>query len=66
MGVRTVSLWMKRGCPVIYTGKKLSPGRGCHPLFILEELEQWLMAQAGAHEDEKREKDVMSSFFKNS
>lgn len=67
VGVRTVSLWMKRGCPVIYTGKKLSPGRGCHPLFIAEEVEQWLMAQAGApHEEKQREKDVMSSFFKNS
>ena len=40
VGVRTVSLWMRRGCPVIYTGKKLSPGRGCHPLFIAEEVEQ--------------------------
>lgn len=39
---RAVSQWMKDGCPVIYTGAKRTPGKGCRPLFIAEEIEQWL------------------------
>lgn len=68
VGVRTVSYWMQEGCPVFYTGRKLRPGRGCHPLFIVEELEKWLIEQAEEQRGEKRRKDrdVMSSFFKKS
>lgn len=39
---RTISQWLKDGCPVIYTGAKRTPGKGCRPLFIPEEIEQWL------------------------
>lgn len=68
VGVRTVSYWMQEGCPVFYTGRKLRPGRGCHPLFIVEELEKWLIEQAEEQRGEKRRKDrdVMSSFSKKS
>lgn len=54
--------------PGFYTGRKLRPGRGCHPLFIVEELEKWLIEQAEEQRGEKRRKDrdVMSSFFKKS
>lgn len=39
---RTVSHWLAEGCPVLYTGAKRTPGKGCRPLFISEEIEQWL------------------------
>lgn len=39
---RTVSQWLKEDCPVIYTGAKRTPGKGCRPVFIPEEIEKWL------------------------
>lgn len=61
VGVRTVSHWMQEGCPVFYTGRIRRPGKGCHPRFIVEDIEKWLLEQAGGN---KEEKDTMSSFFK--
>lgn len=45
---RTVSQWLAEGCPVLYTGAKRTPGKGCRPLFIPEEIEQWLKHRAPA------------------
>lgn len=39
---RSVTTWTKEGCPVCYTGSVQWPGRGCRPLFVVEEVENWL------------------------
>lgn len=40
--VRTVSHWVREGCPVIFTGSRKEAGKGCRPLFVVEEVEVWL------------------------
>ena len=47
--VRTVSGWVKEGCPVIYTGAVQEPGRGSRPLFIGLDVEAWLKARRGGY-----------------
>ena len=55
VSARTVSHWTKEGCPVIYTGMIQRPGKGSRPVYVLEEVEQWLR-------DRGRE-DAMVSFW---
>lgn len=40
--VRTVSRWVREGCPVFFTGSRKGAGKGCRPLFIAGEVEAWL------------------------
>lgn len=60
VGVRMISHWMREGCPVIYTGRVHRPGKGCHPRFVVEDMEQWLRKRS------EKKGDIMDSFFKKS
>lgn len=42
---RTVTNWTKEGCPALYTGTVQGPGHGSRPLFIVEEVEEWLKSR---------------------
>lgn len=42
---RSVTAWTKEGCPVIYTGSVQEPGRGSRPLFVVEEVDEWLRSR---------------------
>ncbi len=47
---RMVSGWVREGCPVIYMGRKRSPGRGSQPRFLIEEVEGWLRERSRSGE----------------
>ena len=52
---RTVSRWTQEGCPVLYTGIIQEPGKGSRPVYVQDEVEEWLR--------QRGRRDVMASFL---
>lgn len=52
---RTVSRWTQEGGPVLYTGIIQEPGKGSRPVYVLDEVEEWLR--------QRGRRDVMASFL---
>lgn len=62
--VRTVSRWVREGCPVFFTGSRKEAGKGCRPLFVAGEVEAWLRERARQERDSMPvSSNMMDSFF---
>lgn len=62
--VRTVSHWVREGCPVFFTGSRKEAGKGCRPLFVVEEVEVWLKERTRQERDSVSVSGtMMDSFF---